>query len=102
MINELFGNQDWRNQHPVDLLTIGKNFGERFGEPKEGSYPNRLITGILPNGEGIGVFEPDFEEGTELSLDGRSRSLNILRRNIEFLWRIPHSHHSHFITFIKS
>ncbi len=66
MIDELFGNQDWRNQHPVDLLTIGKNFGERFGEPKEANYVNRLITGVLPNGEGIGIFEPDFEEGTEI------------------------------------
>ncbi len=27
MIDELFGNQDWRNHHPIDLLTIGKNFG---------------------------------------------------------------------------
>jgi hypothetical protein len=66
MIDELFGNQDWRNQHPVDLVTIGKNYGDRFGEPKEGDYVNRLITGILPNGEGIGIFEPDFEEGTEI------------------------------------
>jgi hypothetical protein len=66
MIDGLFGNQDWRNQHPVDLLTIGKNYGDRFGEPKEGGYVNRLITGILPNDEGIGIFEPDFEEGTEI------------------------------------
>jgi len=65
MIDDLFGNQDWRNQHPVDLLTIGKNYGDRFGEPKEGDYVNRLITGILPNGEGIGIFEPDFEEWIE-------------------------------------
>ena len=66
MIDELFGNQDWQNHHPVDLVTIGKNYGDRFGEPKEDSYVNRLITGILPNGEGIGIFEPDFEEGTEI------------------------------------
>jgi len=83
MIDELFDNQDWRNQHPVDLLTIGKNFGERFGEPKEGSYVNRLITGILPNGEGIGIFEPDFEEGTEIQfmLRDTTKMIESAKRN---------------------
>jgi len=66
MIDELYGNQNWRNQHPLDLLTIGINHGGRFEEPKEGNYVNRLITGVLPNGEGISIFEPDLELGTEI------------------------------------
>jgi len=66
MIDELYGNSDWRNQRPVNLLTIGKNHGKRYEQPIEENYVNRLITGCLPNGEGIGIFEPDFETGTEI------------------------------------
>ena len=66
LIDALFGSQDWRNDHPVDLLTIGRRYGSRFGQAEEGDYVNRLITGALPNGEGVGIFEPDFEEGTEI------------------------------------
>ncbi|MEJ2658675.1 MAG: FIST N-terminal domain-containing protein, partial [Desulfobacterales bacterium] len=66
MIDELYGNTDWRYQHPVNLLTIGKNHGKKFEQPVEENYVNRLITGCLPNGEGIGIFEPDFKTGTEI------------------------------------
>jgi len=66
MIDELYGNKDWRHQRPVNLLTIGKNHGKRYERPIEENYVNRLITGCLPNGEGIGIFEPDFETGTEI------------------------------------
>jgi len=66
IIDELYGNSDWRNQRPVNLLTIGKNHGKRYEQPIEENYVNRLITGCLPNGEGIGIFEPDFETGTEI------------------------------------
>jgi small ligand-binding sensory domain FIST len=66
LIDALFGSQDWRNDHPVDLLTIGRRYGSRFGQAEEADYVNRLITGALPNGEGVGIFEPDFEEGTEI------------------------------------
>lgn len=83
MIDELFGNQDWRYHHPVDLLTIGRNLGSRFEESKEGNYVNRLITGILPNGEGIGIFEPDFEEGTEIQfmLRDTTKMIESAKRN---------------------
>jgi len=66
MIDELYGNRDWRYQRPVNLLTIGKNHGKRYEQPIEENYVNRLITGCLPNGEGISIFEPDFEIGTEI------------------------------------
>ena len=83
MIDELFGNQDWRYHHPVDLLTIGRNFGSRFEEYKEGNYVNRLITGILPDGEAIGIFEPDFEEGTEIQfmLRDTTKMIESAKRN---------------------
>ncbi|MBT4484403.1 MAG: hypothetical protein HOC71_12090 [Candidatus Latescibacteria bacterium] len=66
MIDGIFGNQEWQKQHPVQLLSLGVNYGKRYGIPDEANYVNRLITGILPDGEGIGIFEPDFEEGTEI------------------------------------
>ena len=66
MIDEIYGNQDWQHQNPVNLLTIGKNFGRKFEESKESNYVNRLITGVLPNREGVVIFEPDFEENTEV------------------------------------
>ena len=66
MIDELYGNRDWRHQRPVKLLTIGENQGKRYEQPIEENYVNRLITGCLPNGEGISIFEPDFETGTKI------------------------------------
>ena len=83
IIDELYGTQDWRHEHPVRLLTIGKNYGGRFDEPKEGNYVNRLITGVLPNGEGIGVFEPDLETGTEIQfmLRDAARMMESAKRN---------------------
>lgn len=66
MIDELYGNKDWQRQRPVNLLTIGKNYGEKYEQPIEENYVNRLITGCLPNGKGISIFEPDFETGTEI------------------------------------
>ncbi|MBU1054011.1 MAG: FIST C-terminal domain-containing protein [Proteobacteria bacterium] len=66
MIDDIYGNQAWRTQNPVSLLTIGVNHGGRFEEPKESDYVNRLIIGALPNGEGICIFEPDLKNGTEI------------------------------------
>lgn len=66
MIDDLYGNQDWRTQNPVSLLTIGVNYGNRFEEPIESNYVNRLIIGALPDGEGVCIFEPDLENGTEI------------------------------------
>jgi hypothetical protein len=83
MIDELYGNKDWRKQHPVDLLTIGINCGRRFEEPEEANFVNRLITGAMPDGQGIGIFEPDLAPGVEVQFMLRD-SLKIIesaRRN---------------------
>ena len=66
IIDDIYGNQSWRNQRPVQLLSLGVNYGKRHGIPDEANYVNRLITGVLPDGDGIGIFEPDFEEGIEI------------------------------------
>jgi hypothetical protein len=66
IIDEMYGNQDWQQQRPVRRLTIGVNLGERFGDYNETEYVNRLITGVLPEGRGIVIFEPDLVNGTEI------------------------------------
>jgi hypothetical protein len=66
MIDDLYGNQDWQKQRPVRRLTVGVNLGEKFGDYNESGYVNRLITGALPDGRGIVIFEPDLDTGTEI------------------------------------
>ncbi|MEJ2655781.1 MAG: FIST N-terminal domain-containing protein [Desulfobacterales bacterium] len=66
LIDEQYGTRDWRRQIPVKRLTIGVNYGDKFGDLKEENFVNRLITGVLPNGEGIVIFEPDLAEGKEI------------------------------------
>jgi hypothetical protein len=66
IIDGLFGSRQWRDQRPVNLLTIGVNYGEKYGEPREENYVNRLIIGALPDGSGISMFEPDLEEGVDI------------------------------------
>jgi len=65
-IDGLYGHKEWREEKPVSLLTIGMNHGKRFERPREGHYVNRLITGVLPGGQGIRIFEPDLETGQEI------------------------------------
>ena len=66
LIDDMYGNQDWRRQFPVKRLSIGVNHGEKFGEYNEKEYVNRLIAGVLPEGAGIVIFEPDLSPGTEI------------------------------------
>lgn len=88
VIDETYGNQDWRKQHPLDLLTIGVNYGDRF-KYQEDKYVNRLITGILPDGSGIGIFEPDLEQGMEIQFmlrDG-NKMIESARNNSELIMK---------------
>jgi small ligand-binding sensory domain FIST len=67
IIDQLFGNSDWQKElPPISNLTIGVNHGERFGPPQEANYVNRLITGVIPDGSGIGMFESDLVPGQEI------------------------------------
>jgi hypothetical protein len=77
MIDDQYGNKDWRNQVPVGRLTIGINYGEKFGDLKEENFVNRLITGVLPNGEGIVLFEPDLKKGSEIMFMLRNNRMMI-------------------------
>jgi hypothetical protein len=40
MIDDQYGNKDWRSQVPVERLTIGVNYGEKFGDIKEENFVN--------------------------------------------------------------
>ncbi len=76
IIDELYGDKNWREQHPLNLLAVGVNYGERF-KFEESDYVNRLITGILPDGNGIGLFEPDLEQDMEIQFMLRDSKLTI-------------------------
>ncbi len=65
-IDEVYGSRDWRSQRPVDRLTLGVRQGGRHTLGGEDGYVNRLITGVMPDGKAIGLFEPDLEEGVEV------------------------------------
>lgn len=66
MINELYDSLDWQAQIPVRRLTVGVNHGGKYDDFQEGNYVNRLIAGVLPSAEGIVIFEPDLEVGTQI------------------------------------
>ncbi len=90
MIDDMYGSQDWQTQVPVRRVSIGINHGERYGDFNEQEYVNRLIAGVLPKGEGIVIFEPDLNEGTEIQFmlrdakmmleSARTNSLQLMER----------------------
>ena len=67
IINRLFGNTKWQDERPIiSNLTIGVNHGDRFDKPHESNYVNRLITGVVHDGTGIGMFEADLSVDQEI------------------------------------
>jgi small ligand-binding sensory domain FIST len=66
VIDHAYGSQNWRQQRPVNLITLGVNCGQRYDAPQEAHYVNRLITGVLPDDKGIRIFEPDLAEGMDV------------------------------------
>ena len=66
LIDEIYGSREWQNQLPVRRLSIGVNMGDKYDDFREEHYVNRLIAGVLPGREGIVIFEPDLETGTEI------------------------------------
>ncbi len=66
VIDRLYGTREWQKSTPVDLLTIGIYQGDKYTGAEESRYVNRLITGVLPDGKGVCLFEPDIETGAEV------------------------------------
>jgi small ligand-binding sensory domain FIST len=87
IIDELYGNQEWQKQIPLKRLTIGINHGKPFEDFKEENYVNRLVTGVLPDKDGIMIFEPDLKVGTRIQFMLRDSQEMILsaRNNTEKL-----------------
>lgn len=87
IIDEIYGDQEWRKQIPLKRLAIGINHGEPFGDFKEEHYVNRLITGVLPNKEGVMMFEPDLEAGNKIQfmLRDSEEMIRSARHNTEKL-----------------
>jgi len=66
VINTLYGNEEWQRQRPLKRLAIGVNHGEKYGSFIEEDYVNRLIMGVLPDRDGIVIFEPDLKAGAQI------------------------------------
>ncbi|MBT3256540.1 MAG: hypothetical protein HN366_08825 [Deltaproteobacteria bacterium] len=83
MIDNIYASPDWRKQTPVKRLTIGVNIGDKYADFKEDEYINRLIAGVLPDDNGIVIFEPDLEEGTEIQfmLRDTNKMIESAKRN---------------------
>jgi len=75
VIDDLLGGQDWQDQLPMLLVTLGVNHGEKYAPYDEESYVSRLIIGILPDEKAIVLFEADFADGTEFQFMRRNAQL---------------------------
>ncbi|MBN2429482.1 MAG: FIST C-terminal domain-containing protein [Deltaproteobacteria bacterium] len=88
IINEMYGSEEWQQQHPVKRLSLGVNHGEKFNkEFFEKDYVNRLIVGVLPDKSGIVLFEPDLGAGDEIQFMLRNprQMITSARKNSETL-----------------
>lgn len=77
MIDERYGDKEWRQQFPVRRLAVGVNMGDKYEDFLESNYINRLISGILPDESGIVLFEPDLQEGMEIQFMTRNSTNRI-------------------------
>jgi len=75
VIDNLLGTGQWHKRLPLLLVTLGVNYGEKYGPYDEDSYVNRLIVGVLPEEKAIVLFEADFENGMEFQFMKRSAEL---------------------------
>jgi small ligand-binding sensory domain FIST len=76
-IDDVYGSRAWRSQRPVNRLALGVPQLERHRLAGEDGYVNRLITGVLPDGKAVGLFEPDLEDGLEVLFMLRDPALMI-------------------------
>lgn len=75
VIDDLLGTSDWQNRLPLLLVTMGVNYGDKYGPYNENNYVNRLIVGIIPEQKAIVLFEADFNNGTEFQFMRRNSEL---------------------------
>lgn len=76
LLDEAFGNRDWRQERPVIMsLALAVDCGPRFGPPREQNFAGRLLTGVTPAGDGVGMFEADLAVGDEVRFMVRDNRL---------------------------
>jgi hypothetical protein len=76
LLDETFGNPGWRGERPVIMsLTLALDCGPRFGAPREENFAGRLLTGVTPDGDGVGMFESDLSVGDEVRFMVRDNRL---------------------------
>jgi len=87
VINDMFGSDEWQKEHPVGYLTIGINYGDKYGKYEEEKYVNRLITGVTPDRKGVIMFEADLQNGMEVQFMSRDveQMVHSAKRNSEKL-----------------
>ena len=88
-INDMFGSDEWQKEHPVGYLTIGVNYGEKYGKYEEEKYVNRLITGVTSDKEGVIMFESDLKNGMQIQFMSRDaeQMVRSAKKNSEALLR---------------
>lgn len=77
VIDQAYGSQHWRQQSPVRTLCLGRQHEQFDSQRHESCFTNRLISGILPDNEGIILFEPDFRTGDKVQLMQRDTKRTI-------------------------
>lgn len=72
VLDKAIGHTAWRQQKPVSHYALGVAFPHHGKSHYSSSFVTRLISGVLPNDEGIILFEPDLPEGCIVQLMQRS------------------------------
>lgn len=68
LIDRIYGSSQWRQASPVKQLSLGVYCGDPQQPQREDLFVNRLISGALPDGSGVILFEPDLASGTQVQL----------------------------------
>lgn len=75
VIDELYGHRNWRQQSTLKELSLGVHCGNKIEPAQEWHYKNRLISGILPDEQGVILFEPDLGIGDKVQFMRRDAAL---------------------------
>jgi len=68
LIDRVYGSSQWRQSSPVKQLSLGVYCGDMQHPQREELFVNRLISGALPDGSGVILFEPDLAAGMQVQL----------------------------------
>ncbi|MCC5827441.1 FIST N-terminal domain-containing protein [Alkalimonas sp.] len=66
VIDQALGNTEWRQSAPVRNVCLGRRLSEPGSEQPQ--YINRLISGLLPEQDGLILFEDDYQVGDKVLL----------------------------------